>query len=274
MININSQLISKNQLVFTNQNRAFKYGDGVFETLKIYNSNIVFFEEHYFRLMASMRMLRMEIPQNFTLEYLENEILKTADVNNLSKSARVRLTVYRKDGGLYNPISNQIEYTIEVSELIENCKTVYTVDLYKDFYIYSGLLSTLKTTNRILNVVASIFASENEFDTCLFLNEKKQLVEAIHGNVFLVFGDKVITPTTNEGCIKGVIRKKIIDILKKSNNFIIEEREISPFELQKADELFITNSIIDIQPVTNYRKKVYKIDVSLKILELLKKEYT
>lgn len=273
MINYNSQLIPNDQLVFTNQNRAFKYGDGVFETLKIVNSSIVFFEDHYFRLMASMRMLRMEIPQNFTLEYLENEIIKTADANNLGESVRVRLTVYRKDGGLYNPKSNEIEYVIETSKLIDNRKKDYKVELYKDFYIYSGLLSTLKTTNRILNVVASIFASENEFDTCLFLNEKKQLVEAIHGNIFLIFDNKIVTPTIKEGCIKGIIRKRIIDILQKDTNFIIEEREISPFELQKADELFITNSIIDIQPVTNYRKKIYKTEVSLKILEVLKKEY-
>ena len=273
MINFNSQLIPKNQLVFGSQNRAFKYGDGVFETLKIVNSNIVFFEDHYFRLMASMRMLRMEIPENFTLEYLESEIFKTVSANDLDESARVRLTVFRKDGGLYNPISNEVAYIIEVSEFVENRKQEYKVELYKDFYVYSGLLSTLKTTNRILNVVASIYASENEYDNCLFLNEKKQLVEALHGNIFLVFDNKIITPTIKEGCIKGIIRKKIIDILQKNNGFTIEEREILPFELQKADELFITNSIIDIQPVTNYRKKTYKTEVSLEILELLQKEY-
>ncbi len=273
MINLNSQLISKSQLILSNQNRAFKYGDGVFETLKIYESNIVFFEEHYFRLMASMRMLRMEIPQNFTLEYLESEILKTSKATKFDKYARVRLTVYRKDGGLYNPDSNKIDYLIDVSEFVESRKEVYKVELYKDFHIYSGLLSTLKTTNRILNIVASIFASENEYNTCLFLNENKQLVEAIHGNIFLVFDNKVVTPTINEGCIKGIIRKKIIDILQKHADFTVEEREISPFELQKANELFITNSIIDIQPVTNYRKKTYKTDISLKILELLKNEY-
>jgi branched-chain amino acid aminotransferase len=273
MINHNSKLVSKNQPILSNQNRGFKYGDGVFETLKIVNSNIVFFEAHYFRLMASMRMLRMEIPQNFTLEYLESEILKTTNANNLDTSARVRLTVYRKDGGLYNPTSNEIDFLIEVSELVVIRKDVYKVELYKDFHVYSGLLSTLKTTNRILNVVASIFTSENEYDTCLFLNEKKQLVEAIHGNIFLVFDTKIVTPSIKEGCIKGIIRKKIIELLQKHSDFTVEEREISPFELQKADELFITNSIIDIQQVTNYRKKVYRTETSLRILELLKKEY-
>jgi len=273
MINFNGNLISSSKLFFNSNNRAFKYGDGVFDTLKIYNSKIIFSEDHYFRLMASMRMLRMEIPAFFTLEFFENEIIKIASKNDLDDFARVRLTIFRKDGGLYNPISNEISFVIEVSQLSLVKKEVYKVDLYKDFYIYSGLLSTIKTTNRILNVVASIYTNENDFDTCLLVNEKKQLVEAIHGNVFLVFGNKIVTPQIEEGCIKGIIRKKIIELLDNHKKYIIEERAISPFEIQKADELFLTNSIIDIQPVTNYRKKMFKTEVSDELQKLLKKQY-
>ncbi len=273
MINYNGSLVLKDKSIFSKDNRAFKYGDGVFETLKIQDFNSVFFEDHYFRLMASMRMLRMEIPANFTLEFLESEIIKTASENSLSESARVRLTVFRKDGGLYKPISNEVEYIIEASELVSFKKEKFTVELYKDFYVYSGLLSTIKTTNRIVNVMSSIFASENEYDTCFLINEKKNLVEAIYGNVFLVFGNNIATPSISEGCIKGIIRKKIIELLQKNPNFVIEEREISPFELQKADEVFITNSIIDIQSVTNYRKKTYKTNVGNQVLEMLKNKY-
>lgn len=274
MINFNGELVPDNQLILGNNNRAFKYGDGTFETLKIVNSIIIFSEEHYFRLMASMRILRMDIPLNFTLEFFEQEILKVAEANDLNEFTRIRITTFRKGGGLYAPKSNEIEYVIEARSLKNIRKENYTVELYKDFHVYSGMLSTLKTTNRILNVMASVFSSENEYDTCLLLNEKKYLVEAIHGNIFLVFGNKIITPSITEGCIKGIIRKKIITLLQKSSVFTVEERQISPFELQKADELFITNSIIDIQPVTNYRKKVFKTEISLEILELLKKEYT
>ena len=273
MINFNGELVSGNLPIFTVDNRGFKYGDGIFETLKIVDSKLVFFEDHYFRLMASMRMLRMEIPSHFTLEFLRNEIIKTSSANNLSDSARIRFSVFRKEGGLYTPNSNKIDFVIETQNLVINSSENYKVDLYKDYSLNSGLLSTIKTTNRMLNVVASIYANENELDTCLLINEKKNIVEAIHGNIFLVFNNTLITPSISEGCIKGIVRKKIIEILKKHPELNIEEREISPFEIIKADELFITNSIIDIQSVSQYRKKKFAKIVANQVSELLKKEY-
>ena len=273
MINFNSELVSSNQQIFTANNRGFKYGDGIFETLKIVDFKLVFFEDHYFRLMASMRMIRMEIPSNFTLEFLRDEIIKTAKANNLDDSARIRFSVFRKDGGLYTPNSNKIDFVIEAQKLVMNSYDNYKVDLFKDYYLSSGLLSTIKTTNRMLNVVASIYADENELDTCLLTNQKKNVVEAIHGNVFLVFDTTLVTPPISEGCIKGIVRKKIIEIAKKHPEFTIEEREVSPFEITKADELFITNSIIDVQSVSQYRKKKFAKTIANKVSDLLKKEY-
>ena len=274
MINFNGDLISNDQPIFKISNRVFKYGDGIFDTLKIANSKIIFFDDHYFRLMASMRMLRMEIPPYLTLEFLIGEIEKTVAANNFSKNVRVRVSVFRKDGGFYNPSSNEVDYVIEAQKFSIINNENYKVDLFKDYSLNSGLLSTIKTTNRMLNVVASIFAEENNLDTCLLINEKKNIVEAIHGNIFLVFGNTLITPLISEGCIKGIIRKKIIQITKKHPDLKIEERAISPFEIIKADELFITNSIIDVQAVSQYRKKKFTNTIANKIRELLKTEYT
>ncbi|MCK5814696.1 MAG: aminotransferase class IV [Flavobacteriaceae bacterium] len=272
MINLNGQLISENSPVLNYDNRSFKYGDGVFDTLKVLNGKVIFLEDHYFRMMASMRMLRMEIPMEFTLEFMENEILNLIQQNNLN-DARVRLTVFRKDGGKYAPKTNKIEFVIEADLLQTISRESYEVELFKDFYSCSGLFSTIKTTSRTLNVIASVFAEENEYANCIFLNEKKQVVEAINGNIFIVNGNKITTPTLENGCIKGIIRQKIIDLIKKHPSFEIEEREISPFELNKADEVFITNSIVDIQAVTKYRKKTYKKEVSSEIANLLKEMY-
>ena len=270
MINLNGTLINNLDANLTFENRAFKYGDALFETLKITDSKIHFLEDHYFRLMASMRMLRMEIPLNFTMEFFEEEILKTVKANNLSDS-RVRCTVYRVDGGLYNPASNKIEYLVEANELILNFKNDYAIELFKDYYVYSGLLSTVKTTTKIINVLAAIFAEENELDNCVLLNEKKNIVEVLNGNIFLVFGNTIKTPAISQGCIKGIIRKKIIEIILNNPTYTIEETEISPFELQKADEVFITNAIIGIQPVNFYKKMVYKTTVSNEIKNMLDK---
>ena len=150
MINLNGTIISEKKEVLNFNNRAFKYGDALFETLKVENVKVNFVEDHYFRLMASMRMLRMEIPMNFTLEFFEKEIINTVEKNDLL-DARVRLSVFREDGGLYNPVSNKVDYLIEVDPLNTQRKESYVIDLFKDYYIYSGLLSTVKTTNKITN---------------------------------------------------------------------------------------------------------------------------
>ena len=254
-------LLKKSDNVLNSNNRGFKYGDALFETLKIENLRVYFIEDHYFRLMASMRMLRMEIPMNFTLEFFEDEILKTV-ITNKMESARVRFTVFRKEGGLYNPLTNQIDYLIEALPLTFTIKENYTIELFKDYYIYSGILSSIKTTNKITNVLASIYASENDFDNCLLLNEKKQVVEAINGNIFIVKGNCVKTPAITEGCVKGIARKKILEIIAKSEKYDLKETEISPFELQKADEVFITNVIVGVQPVSVYKKTIFNNKVS------------
>ncbi len=277
MINFNGTLESPENFTLTINNRAFKYGDGIFETVKVLNNNVVFWEDHYFRLMSSMRMLRMKIPMSFTLEFLEAEILKTIKSQEASTSFRVRLSVYRQDGGLYTPVTNNIDYLIEVSPLEIQEKASYMVDLFKDFYNYSGLLSTVKTNNRMLNTLASVFASENDLDNAILLNEKKGVVEATNGNIFIVKGNTIKTPALTEGCIKGITRGKIIEIITKNVDFEVEETSISPFEIQKADEVFITNAITGVQIVTNYRKKVFsrvvgdKLLNSLLILQVLKK---
>ena len=261
MINLNGTFFNKSEKVLNANNRAFKYSDGLFETVKVLKSKVYFGEDHYFRLMASMRMLRMEIPMSFTFEFFESEILKTVVENDLIDS-RVRFSVFRQDGGLYNPITNKVDYLIEASQFEVKNKDNYSIDLFKDYYIYSGLMSTLKTTNKITNVLASIYAAENNFDNCILLNEKKQVVEAINGNVFVVNGNVIKTPPISDGCVKGIIRKKIIEIISKSELFSIEEVSISPFDLQKADELFITNAIIGVQAISSYKKNVFGSEVS------------
>jgi len=270
MINFNGELLYSENVKLSIENRAFKYGDAIFETIKVVNNKVVFLEDHYFRLMASMRMLRMKIPLEFTLEFLEKEILKTVKVQDSGNSFRVRLNVFRKDGGLYKPTSNKIDFTIEAKEFTAKISETYSLDVFKDFYNYSGLLSTIKTNNKMLNTLASIYASENDLDNCILLNERKGVVEVTNGNIFIVKGTVIKTPALTEGCIKGIARKKVIEIITKNDDFTIEETSISPFELQKADEVFITNAIVGIQPVTSYKKKTFTTEIGKKLANNLR----
>ena len=256
MVNINGSLVSNESENLTN-NRAFKFGDGIFDTLKAFRGTVFFLEDHYFRLMSSMRMLRMEIPMDFTLQYYKDQIRKTLEANHCSILARVRVSVYRKSGGLYQPLTNEIDFLIEASPIQNQEKAEYEIELFKDFYLPSGLLSTIKTNNKILHVLAGIFADENGFQNSVLINEKKNLVEAMNANIFLIKGNDVITPPLEDGCLNGIIRKQILRIIEKIDDLKIRQISISPFELMKADEVFLTNSIIDIQSVTKYRKKTF-----------------
>lgn len=270
MINLNGTMLDNSKTIIALGNRGLNYGDAVFETLRFSGGKIYFWEDHYFRLMASMRILRMEIPMNFTMEFLEEEILRTINSSEKKRAAvRVKIIVWRKTGGKYTPTTNEVDYAISFEKLEEPFYTLAETDceieLFKDHFINSGLLSTLKTTNRIVNILGSIYAKENNYDNCLLLNENKQVVEALNGNIFLISGNIVKTPPLSEGCLNGIMRKQLIAIIKLLPGFSLEETSISPFELQKADEIFITNTIQGIVSVTKYRKKEF-VNSTAKIL--------
>jgi branched-chain amino acid aminotransferase len=272
MINFNGTIVSQDANILT-QNRAFLYGDAVFETVKIINNKILFLEDHYFRLMSSMRVIRMEIPMNFTMEYFEEQILLVVKNNALSASSRARITVYRNDGGYYLPKNNSVSFLIHTTALENTAYSIeqneYEVDLYKDFYITKQLLSSIKTTNKIINITGSIYANENGLDNCILLNDSKNVVEALQGNIFMLLGNRLITPPVSEGCLNGVMRKQILGLAKKIDHLEVVEEAISPFDLQKADELFITNVIKGIQPITKYRKKTFTTNVANQLVQML-----
>ncbi len=270
-INHNGFFQASDADVISVENRAFKYGDAVFDTLKYTNQKLLFWEEHYLRLMAGMRILRMEIPLSFTLEFLEDEIIKTLEINDLkNSSARVRVTVFRHKGGLYTPQTNDVDYIIEVQKLTspfyELNENPYEVELFKDFYIQADLLANVKHTNKLINIVGSVFAQENDYQNCILLNNSKNIAGALNGNLFLVMGNTLKTPPLTDGCLNGITRKILLKMLSKVSDFEVIETSISPFELQKADELFITNSIVGIQPVTKYRKKEYANSVAKNLI--------
>ncbi len=272
MINSNGTLTEHEQISINN--RGYRYGDALFETIKVIETKILFWEDHYFRLMASMRILRMEIPMTFTMEYLEQQILDTIHANGLeTTNSKVRFLVHRAEGGLYGPETNTIGFII-TAEALDNAhyllqEEAYEVDLFKDFYVSADLLSTLKTNNRILNVVGSIYAKENDLDNCLVLNNVKHVVEALNGNIFLLKDNILKTPPLTDGCLKGIMRKQVMDIVKTMPEVTMVEESVSPFELQKADELFITNVIQGIKPVSKYRKKTFSTDLSRALLSKL-----
>lgn len=241
------------------QNRGFHYADAVFETLKVHNNKIFFLEDHYFRLMSAMRIMRMEIPLELTMDFFEKLILEKVAANDYL-NVRVKIVYYRKSQGFYTPYSNEVDYVIDCTELPSNEYILqnndYKVDVYKDFLISKNLLSNIKTTNKQIQVLAGIYSQDNDLDNCLLLNTDKQVIEAINGNIFVVYDDKIVTPPLSDGALNGIVRKNLINA-KTINNKNIVEASISPFDLQNAEEVFITNVISGVIPIKSFRKKTY-----------------
>ena len=272
MINLNGK-IQETSAILIEQNRGFLYGDSVFETLKIIDNKVLFLEDHYFRLTASMRICRMEIPMNFTMEYFEDEVLKLIHALPKADSFRARCSFFRSGDGFYLPKTNNVEFIVTAQPLETSLYNLndsfYEVELFKDSYVTKQLLSTLKSNNKLVQITGSIFAHENGYNNCLLLNDEKNIVEALQGNVFMFKDNQLITPPVLDGCLNGIMRKQILAIAAKIEGVEVIEKSISPFDLQKADELFITNVIIGIQPITKYRKKEYTTNLAKQILDRL-----
>jgi branched-chain amino acid aminotransferase len=183
------------------------------------------------------------------------------------------LTVFRNEGGFYSPTDNSVSFVIQANTIQNKSYLIqhksFEVDLYKDFVVSKQLLSTLKTNNKIIQITASIFAQENQLDSCLLINEEKNVIEATNGNLFMLLNNQLITPPISEGCLNGIMRKQILKLAKEKEGIEVIEKEISPFDLQKADELFITNVIVGIQPITKYRKKEFETKLSNVLLAKL-----
>jgi branched-chain amino acid aminotransferase len=178
MVNCNGN-IQESSSISIDSNRGFLYGDSIFETIKVVDNKVLFLEDHYFRLMASMRICRMEIPMNFTMEYFETQISNLISTFSTSNSYRVRFSVYRDSEGFYLPKERGVRFFITASPLSSDVyvfsKKQYEVELFKDFFIPKQLLSTLKTNNKMLQITGSIFANENGYDNCLVLNDEKNV---------------------------------------------------------------------------------------------------
>ncbi len=249
------------EAVLAFNNRGTYYGDAVFETIRCFNGQPIFYESHYFRLMSSMRILRMEIPETFTPEFFEANIGKLHEhQSELGQHSRIRITVWRNTGGLYTPEDNTISYSMEITALEGRFRESEKneVELFKDHYLTTGMLGNLKTTNKTVNILAGIYKTENGYNDMLLLNNNKMVVESISGNLFIRSGKVIKTPPITDGCLKGIMREQVITQLKRMLDYEIVEESITPFELQRADELFSTNVIQGLRSITQFRKKSYE----------------
>jgi branched-chain amino acid aminotransferase len=271
-INHNGNFVLADAPVVTANNRSFRYGDALFETIRIANYNPQFLKEHLQRLFNGMKVLKMEMNPLFNTVFLEHAILELALKNNVNSDGRVRLTVYRNDGGFYTPDNNKTSFLLEVYPIevkgYELNQKGFTVDLYTEFKKAQNSLSSIKSANSAVYVMAGIHKTEQQLDECLLLNDKHLIIEAITSNIFAVKNGVLYTPPISDGCVDGVMRKKIIEVAQ-ANKIAVYEISVMQNVLLGADELFLTNTIHGIRWVVAYKQKRYFNTTAKRLTEKL-----
>ena len=259
MINLNGSLIAKSEAIFKAGNRAFLYGDQLFETVLYKNGTLKFWEDHYFRMMGGACLLRMEIPIHLNMDFMEQEVLKTLEANNAStNTSRIRISLFRTQGGLYTPKDRSLEYLIEVDDdVVGTQEDGLVIDVFHNHLKPSQPLSNTKGLNSIVSVLSGVFAQENNLDEAIVLNSESFICETTASNIFVVKEGVLYTPPLESGCVDGIVRKQLFENATQWDLKIIE-KEMKPFELIKADEVFLTNSIKGVQWVKSYKKKTYQ----------------
>lgn len=233
-------------------NRAFQYGDAIFETIKWSRGKALFLDEHYQRLLQSMAMLKMELPDNFSSTYLFDLMKQLVNENNCFESARIRLQLYRATGGYYLPETNSTSFVITASALTDvdyklNSNPI-RLGIYSNGYKTATPLSTLKSANALLYIQASLFAKENGWDDCFLLNDKGHIIETTNANIFIVSDGVIKTPPITDGCLNGIMRKQLLKFFQ-INNINYQEESITTNEVLNADEIILTNTISGIRIV-------------------------
>ena len=253
----NGSQLNEDQAISFNR-RSHLYGDGLFETLRIYKGRICFWESHYFRLMSSMRILRMDIPLDWSPDKLAFEILQFKPKHELDY--RVRLSIWRTGGLGYTPVTNSIDWCLNVSSLDDirypSPVKLQKLALFQEHKKSRGLLSNLKMSQSALYILTAKFAQEQNVDDAILLSHDNYVLETSRGNVFLIKGESIVTPSLEDGALRGVMREQVLK-LSKSLGLIVKEEKISPFDLLKADEIWITNALYGVMAVSEYRKSNY-----------------
>lgn len=273
-INFNGQLIAEDQQIATIDNRALRYGDGLFETMLWKDGDIRFLDLHVKRLQESMQLLQLDDYTTFDTFFIRAKVEELVRKNNMiGQRARVRLMVYRAGGGLYGPDSNKPVYCIQVSRIppvLRDKKLGLIVDVYTEFKKpYSGL-SHLKSNNALLYVMAGAYKKKFAYDEVLILNQAGNLCEGLTSNVFVYYEKTLYTPALTEGCVAGVMRQVVMD-MAADEQIPVVEAEISPEIMKAADEIFCTNAVQGVQWVMGYKQKRYFNKMSRMLQEKLQR---
>ncbi len=276
MLSFNGRIISRSDFCLSPANRAFRYGDGIFESIKVQQGKILWGDHHYNRIIKGADWLKINMQPEWSKELFNETILSLHNVNhNSNTSSRIRFSLFRNDGGHYTPFTNNASCLVESEPCDQNQYVLNTkginVVIYPDIPKQYNILSGIKSINAQIYVLASIYKRNQGFGDALILNEEGFISEATSSNIFVYKNSKIITPPLEQACVEGVMRTTIIEIINEIG-LSFEESKVSPGDLLQADEVFLTNAIVGIKWVKGFGEKKYSNKLSTELVSCLNKK--
>jgi branched-chain amino acid aminotransferase len=261
----NNEYVDSSLSLLSVEDRSFRYGDGLFESMAAFDRVVPLLPYHYERMQRSCEILLIKMPTYFNFAWLKETIAILLLRNNF-KNARIRMQASRSGGGLYLPVSNDGDLLITCSEIQNNIFEWNSLRAdFSPYRVDMGVLSNLKTTSKIQYVMSALHAQKMGAQECFLFNIKGTLAEAINSNVFLVAGDTIVTPALTHGGVNGVMRRYVLSQLE--GKFKIVQADVLLKDIDEADEIFLTNAVRGIQSIAVVGSVVYSDSVTRTIFE-------
>ncbi len=258
--NLNGKIINESNATISVNNRSFRYGDGCFETMKYSNGKLLLANYHFERLFDSLQLLKFDYPNFFTTEYLVQQIQQLVAKNQNQKLARIRLTIFRGNGGLYDPENMAPNWLIQCWPLNEASNTLnnngLVTGIYKGGFKAADAFANLKSNNYLLYSQAALYAKQQHWNDALILNHRQTIADATIANFFIIKGGAIFTPPLSDGPVNGVMRRYLLENLPRLN-YTVTEQSINPNDVLEADEAFLTNAVYGIKWIQSVDKKTF-----------------
>ncbi len=274
-ISYNGKTVAADTPLIIAANRGLRYGDGIFETMKLHKGKLILADDHFARLWKGLQLLKFDIPKLWSPEKFEAEIVFLATKNKL-QHARVRLMMMRAEGGLYDAKNNTPNYVIETTSLPESSGALnengLQLCIHRDAVKPIDAYSNLKHNNCLPYVTGAIFAKEQQCNDALILNSVGNIIESTIANLFYFKDGMLFTPALSEGCVAGVMRKWLVEKLR-IEGYEVKESRVSETDLMSADEVFLSNSIYNLRWVREINNKQFTLSTSLRMWQTLREKY-
>ncbi|MEZ4825619.1 MAG: aminotransferase class IV [Bacteroidia bacterium] len=258
MIILNGKLFDPGAPESTLLNRAFRYGDGLFETIRIHSGNPLFVPHHLNRLISGMKAMKFDFIPGFFRETILEEMKRIRELNGIENHGKITIHVFRAGEGGYRPTTRSPHYLIEGYSFKNDyyqSRTTYSLTSYTDFPLSTGLLSGFKTSSALPYVMAAMHAADQGFDDAVLFCDG-YVSETSGANVFIVEKQKIFTPPLTSGCVAGIMRQQVIRLAGEVK-LPLSEKKLKARDLRQADEIFITNSVRGILPVKQWETTIF-----------------